>query len=141
MLIVNADLTEADHVHPEEPATRGPVITFQPLMPAAGTTNSGFNSSVTAPSRRFRSCYGDGTVVITRSSTESRLAAAFDPDSASTSQSERLAQPVSGGEVRIVVTDPGNDFLPSIRQDCRDARRSSLVERWTDRQQRSGGTG
>jgi hypothetical protein len=37
MLIVNADLTEADHVHPEEPATRGPVITFQPLMPAAGT--------------------------------------------------------------------------------------------------------
>ena len=36
MLIVNADLTEADHVHPEEPATRGPVITFQPLMPAAG---------------------------------------------------------------------------------------------------------
>jgi heavy metal-binding protein len=37
MLLVNADLTEADHVHPEEPATRGPVITFQPLMPAAGT--------------------------------------------------------------------------------------------------------
>jgi len=37
MLIVNADLTEADHVHPEEPATRGPVITFQPLMPAPGT--------------------------------------------------------------------------------------------------------
>jgi len=37
MLIVNADLTEADHVHPEEPATRGPIITFQPLMPAAGT--------------------------------------------------------------------------------------------------------
>ena len=37
MLVVNADLTEADHVHPEEPATRGPVITFQPLMPAAGT--------------------------------------------------------------------------------------------------------
>ena len=36
MLLVNADLTEADHVHPEEPATRGPVVTFQPLMPAAG---------------------------------------------------------------------------------------------------------
>lgn len=36
MLIVNADLTEADHVHPEEPATRGPTITFQPMMPAAG---------------------------------------------------------------------------------------------------------
>jgi hypothetical protein len=37
MLIVNTDLTEADHVHPEEPATRGPVITFQPMMPAPGT--------------------------------------------------------------------------------------------------------
>ena len=37
MLIVNADLTETDHVHPEEPATRGPVITFQPLLPAPGT--------------------------------------------------------------------------------------------------------
>lgn len=36
MLLVNADLTEADHVHPEEPATRGPSITFQPLMPAPG---------------------------------------------------------------------------------------------------------
>jgi hypothetical protein len=36
VLIVNADLTSADHVHPEEPATRGPSITFQPLMPAAG---------------------------------------------------------------------------------------------------------
>jgi hypothetical protein len=36
MMIVNADLTEADHVHPEEPATRGPTITFQPMMPAAG---------------------------------------------------------------------------------------------------------
>lgn len=35
MLIVNPDLTEADHVHPEEPAARGPSITFQPL-PAAG---------------------------------------------------------------------------------------------------------
>jgi P-type Cu+ transporter len=36
LLLVNADLTESNHVHPEEPATRGPVITFQPLMPAAG---------------------------------------------------------------------------------------------------------
>lgn len=36
MLIVNADLTEADHVHPEEPAARGPSITFQPLLPAGG---------------------------------------------------------------------------------------------------------
>jgi hypothetical protein len=37
VLIVNADLTEADHVHPEEAATPGPTITFQPTMPAAGT--------------------------------------------------------------------------------------------------------
>jgi hypothetical protein len=37
VLLVNADLTESNHVHPEEPATRGPVITFQPMMPAAGT--------------------------------------------------------------------------------------------------------
>ena len=36
MLIVNADLTEADHVHPEEPIARGPSITFQPLLPAGG---------------------------------------------------------------------------------------------------------
>jgi hypothetical protein len=36
MLVVNASLTDANHVHPEEPATRGPVITFQPLMPAPG---------------------------------------------------------------------------------------------------------
>jgi hypothetical protein len=36
VLVVNAALTEANHVHPEEPATRGPVITFQPMMPAAG---------------------------------------------------------------------------------------------------------
>ena len=36
VLIVNADLTEADHVHPEEAATRGPTITFQPTMPAPG---------------------------------------------------------------------------------------------------------
>ncbi len=36
MLIVNADLTEADHVHPEEPTARGPSITFQPLLPAGG---------------------------------------------------------------------------------------------------------
>jgi len=36
MLIVNADLTEAEHVHPEEPTARGPSITFQPLLPAGG---------------------------------------------------------------------------------------------------------
>ncbi len=36
MLIVNADLTEADHVHPEEPTARGTSITFQPLLPAGG---------------------------------------------------------------------------------------------------------
>jgi hypothetical protein len=36
MLIVNADLTEADHVHPEEPIAHGPLITFQPLLPAGG---------------------------------------------------------------------------------------------------------
>jgi hypothetical protein len=36
LLIVNADLTEADHVHPEEPVARGPAITFQPLLPAGG---------------------------------------------------------------------------------------------------------
>jgi hypothetical protein len=36
MLIVNADLTEADHVHPEEPIARGPWLTFQPLFPAGG---------------------------------------------------------------------------------------------------------
>jgi len=37
MLIVSADLTSADHAHPEETATHGPTITFQPLMPAAGS--------------------------------------------------------------------------------------------------------
>ena len=36
MLIVNADLTEANHAHPEERATPGPSMSFQPLMPAAG---------------------------------------------------------------------------------------------------------
>ena len=36
MLLVNAELTESNHVHPEEPATQGPVITFQPMMPAPG---------------------------------------------------------------------------------------------------------
>jgi hypothetical protein len=36
MLLVNANLTDANHVHPEEPATTGPVITFQPLVPAPG---------------------------------------------------------------------------------------------------------
>ena len=28
MLLVNANLTDANHVHPEEPTTTGPVITF-----------------------------------------------------------------------------------------------------------------
>jgi hypothetical protein len=36
MLIVNADLTESNHVHPEEADPRAPAITFQPLMPATG---------------------------------------------------------------------------------------------------------
>ena len=36
MLIVNPDLTEADHVHPDEPTARGPTITFQPVFPAGG---------------------------------------------------------------------------------------------------------
>ena len=36
MLIVNHDVTEADHVHPEEPATRGPSVSFRPLLPAGG---------------------------------------------------------------------------------------------------------
>jgi len=36
MLIVNPDLTEADHVHPEEPTARGPSITFRPVFPAGG---------------------------------------------------------------------------------------------------------
>ena len=36
VLMVSADLTDSNHVHPEEPSTRGPVITFQPLMPTAG---------------------------------------------------------------------------------------------------------
>jgi hypothetical protein len=39
MLVVNADLTESNHVHPEENVEadpRAPVMTFQPLMPAAG---------------------------------------------------------------------------------------------------------
>ena len=36
MLIVNPDLTEADHVHPDEPTARGPSITFQPMFPAGG---------------------------------------------------------------------------------------------------------
>jgi heavy metal-binding protein len=36
VLLVSTDLTESNHVHPEEPATRGPVITFQPLMAAPG---------------------------------------------------------------------------------------------------------
>jgi hypothetical protein len=36
LLMVNADLTDSNHVHPEEADTRGPALTFQPLMPAAG---------------------------------------------------------------------------------------------------------
>ena len=36
MLVVNADLTEAHHAHPEEQAARGPSVYFQPRMPAAG---------------------------------------------------------------------------------------------------------
>jgi hypothetical protein len=36
VLIVNADVTVADHAHPEEQNTRGPSMTFLPLMPAAG---------------------------------------------------------------------------------------------------------
>jgi hypothetical protein len=36
MLIVSADLTEVDHVHPEELTARGPSLTFQPLLPAGG---------------------------------------------------------------------------------------------------------
>lgn len=36
MLIVSADLTEASHVHPEEPSATGPTVSFHPVMPAAG---------------------------------------------------------------------------------------------------------
>jgi hypothetical protein len=36
MLVVNADLTEASHAHPEEQASRGPSVSFHPRMPAAG---------------------------------------------------------------------------------------------------------
>ena len=36
MLVVNTDLTEAHHAHPEEQAARGPSVSFQPRMPAAG---------------------------------------------------------------------------------------------------------
>jgi hypothetical protein len=36
MLLVNADLTEASHAHPEEQAARGPSVSFEPRMPAAG---------------------------------------------------------------------------------------------------------
>ena len=36
MLVVNADLTEANHAHPEEQASRGPSVSFHPRMPAAG---------------------------------------------------------------------------------------------------------
>lgn len=37
LLMVRADLTEAVHGHPEEPATAAPSVTFNPLLPAAGT--------------------------------------------------------------------------------------------------------
>ncbi len=36
MLVANADLTEASHAHPEEQASRGPSVYFQPRMPAGG---------------------------------------------------------------------------------------------------------
>jgi hypothetical protein len=36
MLLVRADLTDAVHAHPEEIGTAGPVISFHPLVPAAG---------------------------------------------------------------------------------------------------------
>ena len=36
MLIVTADLTDADHVHPDEFTASGPLITFQPLLPTGG---------------------------------------------------------------------------------------------------------
>lgn len=36
MLIVNPDLTDAIHAHPEEIATAGPSVTFAPLMPLPG---------------------------------------------------------------------------------------------------------
>jgi hypothetical protein len=37
MLIVNADLTEAHHAHPEEPVAPGPLVSFEPMLPAAGS--------------------------------------------------------------------------------------------------------
>jgi hypothetical protein len=36
MLIVNADLTDANHAHPENQTTRGPSVSFHARMPAAG---------------------------------------------------------------------------------------------------------
>jgi hypothetical protein len=36
LLIVNADLTDAVHGHPLETDTRGPTVTFEPLMPVEG---------------------------------------------------------------------------------------------------------
>ena len=36
MLIVNADLTEAIHAHPEETFTRGPSVSFDPVLPMPG---------------------------------------------------------------------------------------------------------
>jgi hypothetical protein len=37
LLIVNADLTAALHGHPIETGTSGPIVTFEPLIPAAGS--------------------------------------------------------------------------------------------------------
>jgi hypothetical protein len=36
LLIVNTDLTDAVHGHPLETSTRGPTVTFEPLMPVEG---------------------------------------------------------------------------------------------------------
>jgi hypothetical protein len=36
LLIVKPDLTDAIHAHPEEKATGGPIVSFDPLMPAPG---------------------------------------------------------------------------------------------------------
>lgn len=36
LLIVNADVTSAVHGHPEGGVTRGPVVTFDPILPAPG---------------------------------------------------------------------------------------------------------
>jgi hypothetical protein len=36
MLIVRSDLGDAVHAHPEEAATTGPIVSFHPVLPAAG---------------------------------------------------------------------------------------------------------